>query len=362
MDRGAGLVTDRRDRDPRRPRTAPRSRGGDGAVPTPTGCARRIRSPARRSPASTTTSSSTARASNSTSTAAPTARSTRRPSKAGASRCGTAQPERALVDRSLAIHAAYYRMLGHYLDDIAAEHGRFVAARRPQLQPSPRRARRRRRPTQDKAPDINIGTFSMPREQWAFLLDPLIEAMRDFDFNGRRLDVRENIAFQGKGEQTRFVHDRYPGTRLRDRDRVQEILHGRMDRRARPGRARRDAPVHHDERRHRARLAGMSAARPHAADARVRRAWRAAPAGRRERPGPSRPLAAVPRRSIAATADGGSLARRVAINSPAYLVWSPDDDDVALRHCSTELIAAIEQRARRRAAAVHRCPTSRRRW
>jgi len=35
--------------------------------------------------------------------------------------------------------------------------------------------------------------------------------MRGFDFNGRRLDVRENVAFQGKGEQTRFVHDRYPG-------------------------------------------------------------------------------------------------------------------------------------------------------
>ena len=64
---------------------------------------------------------------------------------------------------------------------------------------------------QAEAPDINIGTFSMPRELWAPLLDPLIEAMRAFDFNGRRLDVRENVAFQGKGELTRFVHERYPG-------------------------------------------------------------------------------------------------------------------------------------------------------
>jgi len=61
-----------------------------------------------------------------------------------------------------------------------------------------------------EAPDINIGTFSMPRSYWAWLLDPLIEAMRGFDFGGRRLDVRENVAFQGKGELTRFVHDRYP--------------------------------------------------------------------------------------------------------------------------------------------------------
>ena len=44
-----------------------------------------------------------------------------------------------------------------------------------------------------------------------WLLDPLMERMRGFDFNGRSLDVRENVAFQGKGEQTRFVHVRYEG-------------------------------------------------------------------------------------------------------------------------------------------------------
>ena len=121
------------------------------------------------------------------------------------------QPDRAIFKRSLAIHAAYYRMLGHYFDEIAREHARFV------LLDVHSYNHRRDGPdgaasAQDKAPDINIGTFSMPRDEWAFLLDPLIEAMRGFNFNGRRLDVRENIAFQGKGEQTRFVHDRYPGT------------------------------------------------------------------------------------------------------------------------------------------------------
>ena len=115
-----------------------------------------------------------------------------------------------LVRRSLAIHSEYYRMLGALLDGLAERHERFAVIdvhsynhRRggPEAAPTP----------QDQAPEINIGTFSMPRQQWAFLVDPLIEAMRDFDFNGRRLDVRENIAFQGKGEQTRFIHQRYPG-------------------------------------------------------------------------------------------------------------------------------------------------------
>jgi hypothetical protein len=115
-----------------------------------------------------------------------------------------------LVERSLAIHAAYYAMLGQLLDGVAGQHERFVLIdvhsynHRREGPDGPATA-------QDRAPDINIGTFSMPRERWAFLLDPLMDAMREFDFNGRRLDVRENIAFQGKGEQTRFVHQHYPG-------------------------------------------------------------------------------------------------------------------------------------------------------
>jgi hypothetical protein len=101
-------------------------------------------------------------------------------------------------------------MLGQLLDDIAAANPRFVLIDVHSY--NHRRAGPGGPPTpQEQAPDINIGTFSMPRDEWAFLMDPLIAAMRAFDFNGRRLDVRENVAFQGKGEQTRFVHARYPG-------------------------------------------------------------------------------------------------------------------------------------------------------
>ena len=119
------------------------------------------------------------------------------------------EPNEALARGSLAIHAEYYRMLGDLLDGLAERHGRFLLVdvhsynhRRggPDAPPAP----------QEEAPDINIGTFSMPRERWAFLVDPLIEAMRAFDFQGRRLEVGENIAFMGKGEQARFVHARYP--------------------------------------------------------------------------------------------------------------------------------------------------------
>ena len=120
------------------------------------------------------------------------------------------RPPRAMVAESLAYHQSYYSMLGAMLDDIAARHDRFVVIdvhsynhRRngPDAPPTPH----------EKAPDVNIGTFSMPRDEWAWILDPFIKEIADFDFNGRQLDVRENVAFQGKGEQTRFIHERYPG-------------------------------------------------------------------------------------------------------------------------------------------------------
>jgi hypothetical protein len=122
----------------------------------------------------------------------------------------SAPPGSDAVGRSRAIHARYYNMLQQLLDAIAADHPRFA------LLDVHSYNHRRDGPGADataqaKAPDINIGTFSMPRDEWAFLVDPLMQAMRDFSFNGRHLDVRENVAFQGKGEQTRFVHARYPG-------------------------------------------------------------------------------------------------------------------------------------------------------
>ena len=122
-----------------------------------------------------------------------------------------APPAGALLEALRDYHRSFYRMLGDLLDEIVARHGRFVLFDVHSY--NHRRDGADAAPTpQALAPDINIGTFSMPRDAWSFLLDPVIERMRAFDFNGRRLDVRENVAFQGKGELARFVHARYPAT------------------------------------------------------------------------------------------------------------------------------------------------------
>ena len=224
-----------------------------------------------------------------------TKRSIARPSNAGASKCGRRRTRcRRWSTRSLALHARILPDARRTCSTACAErHGRFVVIdvhsynhRRdgPDGEATP----------QDDAPDINIGTFSMPRDQWAFLLDPLIEAMRDFDFNGRQLDVRENVAFQGKGEQTRFVHAPLSRPGLRHRARIQEVLHGRMVGRAGPARSSR-------------RCAHSSSKSP----SRPRSCWRnePAPASCRARPVPARI------RSAGRTSPGGRRKRAACIST-----------------------------------------------
>lgn len=120
-------------------------------------------------------------------------------------------PSPAIIARSLRIHDAYYAMLGQMLTGIAAEHGGFVLLDIHSY--NHRRGGADVDPTPEaEAPQINIGTFSMDRARWAHVVDPFMASLRSFAFRGRSMDVRENVAFEGRGEQTRFVHANFPET------------------------------------------------------------------------------------------------------------------------------------------------------
>ncbi|MBJ3786838.1 N-formylglutamate amidohydrolase [Devosia sediminis] len=120
-------------------------------------------------------------------------------------------PEGERLQALLAQHAAYYAMLKAFLESIVAEHHRFVLLDMHSY--NHRRDGADAAPTDpDKAPVINIGTFSMDRARWAHVLDPFMDALREQTVMGHKLDVRENIAFEGRGEQTRFVHEHFPET------------------------------------------------------------------------------------------------------------------------------------------------------
>ncbi|MBW9115650.1 N-formylglutamate amidohydrolase [Rhizobium cauense] len=112
---------------------------------------------------------------------------------------------------SLQVHDDYYDMLLNYLSGVERRYGRFVVLDIHSY--NHRRNGAGSVPTeQSKAPDVNIGTSSMDRTRWAHIVDPLMVHFRSFEIDGRPLDVRENVAFQGKGEQTRFIHENFPLT------------------------------------------------------------------------------------------------------------------------------------------------------
>jgi hypothetical protein len=119
------------------------------------------------------------------------------------------KPTPEMVAQSLRMHDHYYRMLRTILQDLEEEHGIFIVLdihsythRRDGADATPTAAA--------LTPEVNIGTFSMDRAKWAFVGDPFLDRLREFEFRGHRLDVRENIVFQGRGEQTKFIHQMFP--------------------------------------------------------------------------------------------------------------------------------------------------------
>ncbi|KAA3498553.1 N-formylglutamate amidohydrolase [Rhizobium rhizogenes] len=118
------------------------------------------------------------------------------------------EPAELAIRQSLDFHADYYAMLEAVLSTVERRHGAFVVLdvhsynHRRQGAAAPATA-------QAEAPDINIGTFSMDRSRWSDVVSAVGHHFASATIGGRRLDVRENVAFQGKGEQTRFIHERF---------------------------------------------------------------------------------------------------------------------------------------------------------
>jgi len=112
-----------------------------------------------------------------------------------------------LVDGSLAAYDTVYAELGKRLD-VLAERGPFVLLdvhsynhRRDGAggEPAP----------QEENPDINVGTGSVDRDTFGPLVDRFISEISAHTISGQPIDVRENVAFEGRGLAW-FVHDRYP--------------------------------------------------------------------------------------------------------------------------------------------------------
>jgi len=121
-------------------------------------------------------------------------------------------PDGPCIAASLEAYDDFYAGVEKRLREVEKQHGFFV------LLDIHTYNHRRAGPDQpaadpEKNPEINVGTASCRRELWGPLIDRFIGDFRNFDFQGRSLDVRENVKFLG-GNFPRWVHQKFPHSGL----------------------------------------------------------------------------------------------------------------------------------------------------
>ncbi len=115
----------------------------------------------------------------------------------------------AVSDRSLAQRAVFYEAMEKLFTDLAERYSAFV------LFDLHTYNHRRGGPGQPAAPvaenpQIDVGTFLGHRDRWASLIERFAADLRNFDFPGGSLDVRENVRFP-IGPFAKWAHERFPG-------------------------------------------------------------------------------------------------------------------------------------------------------
>ncbi len=111
-------------------------------------------------------------------------------------------------ERSLAQYDLFYDATRTLFQELAEQHGRFIVY---DLHTYNHRRLGPDGPEADAEgnPQVNIGTGSVDRVRWGPVVDAFIETLREFDFPGGKLDVRENVKFQG-GNWPRWIHSEFP--------------------------------------------------------------------------------------------------------------------------------------------------------
>lgn len=115
-----------------------------------------------------------------------------------------------LVSHSLEEYDAFYRELEQLLSHVARHYRHFVIL---DLHAYNYRRQGPDAPPADPAthPEVNIGTGSLDRTRFAGVVERFIEDLREYDFHGRHLDVRENVKFKGR-QLAHWIHQRFPGS------------------------------------------------------------------------------------------------------------------------------------------------------
>jgi N-formylglutamate deformylase len=112
-----------------------------------------------------------------------------------------------LAKESISRYDAFYADVKQMLTDIQKKHGCFVVY---DLHTYNHKREGANGPAADpeQNPEVNIGTGNMNRKKWAPVVDALMHSLQSYDYQGRHLDVRENVKFEG-GYFMRWIHDTF---------------------------------------------------------------------------------------------------------------------------------------------------------
>lgn len=117
-------------------------------------------------------------------------------------------PPRPLIQQLLADYDSFYELVHTALSQLVRRHGKVIVLDLHTFN------HRRSGPNSDPAdplqyPEVNVGTGTLDRARWSPIVDRFLTDLRQFDFLGRHLDVRENICFRG-GNLSRWIHENFP--------------------------------------------------------------------------------------------------------------------------------------------------------
>ncbi|MBA3313269.1 MAG: N-formylglutamate amidohydrolase [Planctomycetota bacterium] len=113
------------------------------------------------------------------------------------------------VAASLSAYDSFYAVLRTVLSGLVERHGNVVVL---DLHTYNHRRAGPECAAADSAgfPEVNVGTGTLDHVKWGSLVDHFMRDLSAFDDLGRRLDVRENVCFQG-GNLSRWIHEEFAG-------------------------------------------------------------------------------------------------------------------------------------------------------
>ena len=112
-----------------------------------------------------------------------------------------------LIEESMALYRKFYVSVAQGISELIRKFGRILVY---DLHSYNHRRNGPDGPPEDPVlnPEINLGTGTMDRAYWSPLVDRFLNELGKAEFQGRPLDIRENVKFKG-GYFPRWIHENY---------------------------------------------------------------------------------------------------------------------------------------------------------